>query len=375
MINDLHIVCLDSPWPPDYGGAIDMMNRIRMMKQAGISVHLHYFDYNNRADQSELNHYCKSVTAYERKKGNEIFTSKLPYIVASRINEELINNLNANNFPVLLEGIHCAGILPMLNRDRKIVIRMHNDESIYYKELARAELHLLKKLFFIRESRLLKKFTGDLPKDCTYVCVSQSDADIFRNTYQLNHVVYIPTFPEWQEVKGEEGIGNFCLYHGNLSVPENEEAATWLLRKVFTEIRVPLVIAGKKPSRRLQKLAHLCQHTCLVADPGEKEMDDLVRKAHIHVLPSFNRQPTGIRLKLLHALFEGRHCVVNEPMVEGTGLEAACHTATNAQAFASVIAQLYHQPFTTEETMLRKKLLLTTFNNEENNREFIRYLS
>ena len=121
-------------------------------------------------------------------------------------------------------------------------------------------------------------------------------------------------------------------------------------------------------------MAHLCQHTCLVSDPTESEMSDLIRKAHINVLPCFNKNITGIRLKLLHALYEGRHCIVNEPMVAGTGLEPACHIGTSANAFASIITQLYHQPFTTEEIQLRKRLLCDTYNNEENTREFIQYL-
>ena len=83
---------------------------------------------------------------------------------------------------------------------------------------------------------------------------------------------------------------------------------------------------------------------------------------------------TGMRLKLLHVLFEGRHCVVNEPMVRGTGLEGACHIAGNADAFASVIMQLYHQPFTSEEVQLRKRLLGDTYDNEKNCQELIRYL-
>jgi hypothetical protein len=206
-----------------------------------------------------------------------------------------------------------------------------------------------------------------------YACVTNTDAEVLRENFQLPHVVNIPIFPGWQEVCGEEGMGNLCLYHGNLSVPENEEAAIWLLRKVFTQIRVPFVIAGKKPSRRLTKLAQLCQHTCLVADPSEKEMNDLIRKAHINVLPSMNKNITGIKLKLLHALYEGRHCIANDAMVEGTDLGTACHIGTNANGFAAIIAQLHRQPFTSDEILLRKKLL-QQFDNEENSRKFIQYL-
>ncbi len=375
MEKRLHIVCLDVPWPADYGGAIDMMNRIKTLHKQGILIHLHYFSYNERGIPNELNQFCETISVYEREKISNGFSFTIPYIVASRINDQLISRLQEDNYPILLEGIHTTGILSKLNRrDRKIVVRMHNEESIYYKELARAEPGILKKIYFQNESRLLKKYSHHLPDDCLYACVSKKDVDVLKNDYKLTKVEFLPTFPAWQSVNGQEGQGNLCLYHGNLSVPENEEAALWLLCKVFTKARVPFVIAGKKPSRRLQKLAGLCQHTCLVADPCETEMNDLVRKAHIHVLPCFNKSVTGIRLKLLHTLFEGRHCVVNEPIVAGTGLEGACHIGTNANAFASIITQLYHQPFTREEIILRKQLLGDTYDNERNTRKLIQWL-
>mgnify|MGYP002397528009 CR=1 FL=1 len=375
MNRHLHIVCLDVPWPADYGGAIDMMNRIIFFNRLGIKIHLHYFSYNERGNPNELNQYCESIKVYERKTGRRGLSGKLPYTVASRINDKLIQNLQQDNYPVLLEGIHCTGILPAIMKEgRKIVVRMHNDESVYYKELARAETSLLKKIYFRRESRLLKKYAPSLPSDCLYACVSQEDADTLKQHYHKPQVKLIPTFPAWQKINSLEGFGTLCLYHGNLSVPENEEAATWLIRKVFTKIRKPFVIAGKNPPKRLEKLIHLYKHTCLVANPSDNELNDLIRKAHINILPCFNKQVTGIRLKLLHALFEGRHCLVNEPMVKGTGLEGACHIASTAESFASVIAQLYHQPFTDEEISLREKLLSDTYDNEKNCRLFMQYL-
>ncbi|MCX6318246.1 MAG: glycosyltransferase family 4 protein [Bacteroidetes bacterium] len=375
MNRHLHIVCLDVPWPADYGGAIDMMNRIIALKKQGIAIHLHYFSYNERGNPNELNQYCESIHVYPRKTGFRGLAPTLPYIVASRMNDDLVANLQKDNHPLLLEGLHCTGFLSKLNlKNRKVVVRMHNEESAYYKELARAERSLVKKIYFKRESRLIQQYSKQLPDDCVYECITETDAAFLQNEYHLHHAHFLPAFPSWQQVTGEEGIGNLCLYHGNLSVAENEEAAMWLLQKVFSKIRKPFVIAGKKPSKRLEKMAHFFQHTCLVADPSESELNDLIRKAHINVLPCFNENITGIRIKLLHALFEGRHCVVNAPMVKGTGLESACHTGSTADAFASIIAQLSNQPFTPEEIVLRKNLLEVTYNNDANTRKLIQYL-
>ena len=363
------------PWPADYGGAIDMMNRIMMFKKMGISIHLHYFSYNERGMPNELNQFCESIHIYQRKTGHKGISFKLPYIVSSRMNTELIENLQKDNHPVLLEGLHCTGVLSSLDlKKRKVVVRMHNEESTYYGELAKAASSPWKKLFFHRESRLIKKYSRQLPANCTYACVSNEDIQIFKNSYHLPNTIFVPIFPAWQKVTVEEGMGNFCLFHGNLSVPENEKAAIWLLQKVFSKIKKPLVIAGKNPSKRLEKIAHSQLHTCLVANPTETEMNDLVKKAHINVLPSFNKNITGIRLKLLHALFEGKHCIVNDPMVKGTELGDACHIGRTADAFASIITQLFHQPFTNDEIVLRKKLLVNTYDNEKNARLLIPYL-
>ena len=374
MSRHLHIVCLDVPWPADYGGAIDMMNRIKALHQLGINIHLHYFSYNERGIPQQLNEFCKEVNVYKRKTGWKGFSFSVPYIVQSRINQEMIGNLRKNDHPILIEGIHCTGIISHLNKSRKIVVRMHNDEAVYYKEMARYAFDVFKKIYFSFESRLLKKYSFRLPNHCIYACISEKDRKTFKEKYHLDQTKFLPAFPTWQSVTSNEAVGDLCLYHGNLSVAENEQSAIWLLEEVFSKLKLPFVIAGKKPSDRLVKLAQRHQHCCLIANPTEEELNDLISKAQVNVLPSLNKNSTGIRLKLLHAIFQGRHCVVNPSMVEGTGLAEACHIGKNANAFASIILQLFHQPFTNEEIVLRRKLLSDVYDNKKNAEQLITWL-
>jgi len=106
-----------------------------------------------------------------------------------------------------------------------------------------------------------------------------------------------------------------------------------------------------------------------VADPSEKEMQDLIAKAQVHVLPSFNN--TGVKLKLINALFNGRHCVVNTAGVQGSRLETLCHIADGATSLKKTIEDIYQQPFTEEEKERRQGLLSTIFNNEKNAKQLI----
>jgi len=372
----LNIVCLDVPYPADYGGAIDMMNRIKTLHDAGVKIILHYFSYNNRGRPNELNAYCEAVKVYERKQFFSCFSLSTPYIVASRTCKKLIAELNSNDYPIWLEGLHCTGVLPFIdNKHRKIMVRMHNEESRYYSELGKGENNLLKKLYFFTESALIEKYTKQLPNTCTYACITEKDKQRFEEKYGLQNVSFLPAFSNWNSVECMEGMGTYCLFHGNLSVPENEKAAMWLLTKVFSEIRLPLVIAGKNPSKKLLHAAKLCNHTCLVENPTEAEMNDLVQKAQIITLPCFNKKSTGVKLKLLHSLYEGRHCVANSPMVEGSGLAEACHIADNAAGFSSIISQLFYLPFPEEEIKLRKRILANTYNNKQNTETIMQWLA
>ncbi len=368
----LHIICHDVPYPLDYGGVFDIYCTLKALHEAGICIYLHCFEY-GRGRQPELNKYCEEVYYYSRNEGHKGFSIKIPYIVCSRFNKELRQNLLKDDYPILLEGIHSSYLSGDPNfANRKIMLRLFNVEYLYYRQLARHAGSFVKKIYYLNESRLLKKYEKRLAQKLPVIALAEKDAGVYQQKFEAKNTRYLPLFVPWNEIKGHEGMGTYCLYHGNLSVEENEKAAIWLLENVFNDLKVPFVIAGKNPSSRLEKAAHLAEHTCLVGNPAEDEMRDLISKAQMNILPSFNE--TGTKLKLINALFNGRHCVVNDATVEQTGLEPACHTGTNAASFKEIIIQLYHRPFTPEEIKLRQKILCNTYDNKRNAQELISWL-
>jgi hypothetical protein len=121
--------------------------------------------------------------------------------------------------------------------------------------------------------------------------------------------------------------GDFLLYHGNLAVPENYEAAKELIRNVFSKLLVKCVIAGNNPPRGLMQLCLQYDNVELKTNLKTKTIHDLIASAHINVLHT--NQNTGIKLKLLNALYRGKFAVVNPLMVEGSGLEQLCAIGQN----------------------------------------------
>lgn len=371
MQRHLHIVTHDVPWPADYGGVIDLFYKTKALHANGILIHLHCYTDKNRQAQVELDKFCATVNYYPRKKNIFSFSLTIPFIVNSRRNKSLLNNLLKDDYPILLEGVHCTYFL--LNeklKNRQVQIRLHNVEYEYYKYLARHEKSFLKKMYFNYESRLLKKYEKSIATNNNFLAVSKTDEHIYKNDLNARHINYLPVFLPWTITNNSTGCGCFCLYHGNLSINENEEAVVWLLQNVFNDLQIPFVIAGKNPSKRLNNLIKSHPNTCLVANPGNGEMEDLVDKAQINILPSFNN--TGIKLKLLFALFNGRHCMVNAAGVAGSSLESICHIAEGANAFKILIQELYNKPFTDEDCKMRKELLLNLYNNQRNAEEIIK---
>ncbi len=368
----MHIVSLDVPYPADYGGVVDLFYKLEALQQKGIRIHLHCFEY-GRGKQAELNKYCEKVYYYPRAEGHKGFSFSIPYIVASRNNTLLWERLQKDNYPVLLEGIHCCYALNagMLN-DRRVVLRLHNVEHEYYKQLSKWEQSLVKKTYFHHESRLLQRFEKEIANKATVLTVSEKDMQTYKQTFGAKQISYLPVFTGHTEVLSEPGSGNFALYQGNLSVAENEKAATWLLTKVFNELDIPFVIAGKNPPERLVRLSHKKNNTCIVANPTPNEMEDLIKKAQLHVMPSFTN--SGIKLKLINALFNGRHVITNDAMIEGTGLENLCHQANNAALMKYHIYRLFQTPFPQEEINRRKSILSRMFNREQNAEALIRLL-
>jgi glycosyltransferase involved in cell wall biosynthesis len=368
----LHIVCLDVPYPPDYGGVFDLFYKIKSLSEAGIRIHLHCFEY-GRGQHKELDKYCEEVHYYPRNTGHKGMSMSIPYMVSSRANASLLNNLLKDDFPILLEGIQCSYFLFTGKLEgRKVILRLYNVEFHYYRQLARQTRSILKKIHYWNESRLLKNYERAIAGKCLILAITENDVNDYKTLYHAKQIAYLPAFIGWNFPLCQEGVGTFCLYHGNLSVPENEKVAKWLLEDIFNDIDIPFVVAGKNPSSMLENLAHKKQNTCLVANPSEKEMFDLIQKAQVNILPSSTT--TGIKFKLLYSVFCGRHCIVNEEMTEGTKLESACHIASTADAFKSIVMQLYRKPFEDEEIHLRENLMHHYYNNSENAKRLIQWI-
>jgi hypothetical protein len=358
---------LNIPYPPDYGGVIDIYYKIKALSSLGAEIILHCFQY-GREQSNELESLCREVHYYDRDKGIKYFLSFKPYIIKTRSDQNLLRRLLDDHHPVLFEGIHTSVFAshPDL-AGKQMILRAHNIEHEYYRGLSRIEKNLQKKAFFLSEAIKLKRYEKTLPAKLIIAAISVTDADYFRKKFR--EVIHLPPFHAYEKLNCQPGIGNYVLFHGDLSVSENVASAIYLIKNIFSKISYKVVIAGKNPQPGLIKYINQFTNIRLEANPAEKEMNELICNAHINLLHTL--QPAGIKLKLISALYNGRHCIVNPEMVYGSGLDELCYVTKDPVQTLNLIPRLMDLSLEIDEIDQRRTILYEKFSNQKNARIFL----
>jgi hypothetical protein len=355
----LHIIALNVPYPPNYGGVIDIYYKLPALHRLGVKIILHCFVY-DRPPAAELEAFCEETHYYKRRTGLIANLGLLPYNVRSRKAPRLMERLLRDGHPILFEGLHsCYYLADKRLAGRLKLYREGNVEHDYYRLLAASCRKPLTRLFLRVEAWRFRRYEQTIASaDCT-LAISQADAESLRQRFPGRRIEFVPAFHAGERVTSEPGRSGFILYHGKLSVFENEHVALFLIAQVFARLDCPCVIAGMDPSERLRAAAALYPQIALEANPTAERMNFLTREAQAHLLVTF--QNTGLKLKLLNSLFAGRHVVANRLMLSGSGLDSLCCLADTPEEMIAACRRLLSEPFTAEDVARRRSFLLPAY--------------
>jgi glycosyltransferase involved in cell wall biosynthesis len=365
----IHVVAFDVPYPADYGGVIDIYHKVEALHHQGIEVILHMYQYGREESKTKLRKITKALYYYKRSTFKNPFVGSTPYIVNSRNGNELLDNLLKDSAPILFEGLHCTYHIanPLLAKRFKIV-RTHNIEHHYYKHLEKSEFSYFKKYFFRIEAEKLRKHESILKHAQLVAAISPNDYAYFAKKYA--NVMYVPAFHSNNAMDYPGAKGDYLLYHGNLSVPENYMAAIELVKHVFSQLPdTPAIIAGNNPPKELIQLCAHFDNVELKSNLTTEQIHGLIRDAHINVL--YTNQNTGIKLKLLNALYRGKFAVVNPLMVDGSGLDAICAVGKNLNELLLKVKEYLLLDYSSLYFNNRKEFLSEHFNNTKSAQSLI----
>jgi hypothetical protein len=218
------------------------------------------------------------------------------------------------------------------------------------------------------ESVKLKRYEKRLPDGTVIAAISKNDK-VHYSKYGYD-AKYIPAFHPFNAVMSREGTGKYILYHGDLSVHDNERSVRYLIDNLYKHLPIPLIIAGKDPSKSLKRAMSGNQNIKLIENPSYDELSDLIMNAHINLLHSF--QSSGMKIKLLYSLFLGRHCIAHKNVIANSGLDDLCFGWETEDQLIEKVKYLLDKPFTKAESEKRKKKLNDNFSNRKNTTQLLR---
>jgi glycosyltransferase involved in cell wall biosynthesis len=187
--------------------------------------------------------------------------------------------------------------------------------------------------------------------------ISESEHEYFNSKFQNS--VYIAPFHPFSESESLTGIGDYIIFHGDLSVNENSAVAGKLISGVFSKVPYKCIIAGKDPPEFINSRACHYPNILVVPNPDKEQMFKLIVNAQINILPAL--ASNGFKLKILFALYAGRHCIVNSVPGADDIIRSLCHVADSDEEMVSLIHLLMKQPYTSEINLERRRILSEKF--------------
>ncbi|MDX1476141.1 MAG: hypothetical protein R3301_00500 [Saprospiraceae bacterium] len=354
------IVSFAVPYPPNYGGVIDVFYRLKALSGLYNHVRLHCFSYRDRQPQAELDQLCE-VRYYPRSAAIRHHFDRRPFIVASRQSRTLVDTLAQDDGPILFEGLHtCAAIADQRLAHRFKAVRMHNVEHVYYRDLAR-QVGGLRALHFLRESRKLERYAQHVLQHADLVLpISQSDQAYFANRH--DQVRLLPAFHQMEEVTVKEGTGDYVLIQGDLRLPHNVRIVSWVA-PICAELGMRCIVAGRAASRKSAAILRPFQNIEIVSDVSQETMRALMLDAQVQVVDAGTT--AGFKIKLLAALFSGRHVVAHTDILD-EDLASIARGFNNRDQLRRHLSDLVDRPALPEEVAKRRAVLLPRFSNHAN---------
>ena len=334
----LHVLN-DFPWPPTHGGRLDVWSRTVALAELGHDVDavVAVRKQPSPDQMATLRQHVRSVTVVERSSNLfGVFASE-PVQVRTRKRLSGVRFQRSYDM-VLLEQEYVCPVLDSPSLDcGRVCLRVHNDESAYYTELARTERSPWKRAYYKAESARFASYSKHLFDRVDDLWFISSDHYDVNRKYA--RAAWLPAALPKSRSRSAATAPR-VLIAGNLFQPTNLEAVEWyldnvhpaLLQQSTYELWVAGSTRGNDARRILRRLASEPRVRVLTNVP---DMASVYRECSVFVNPM--QHGVSVKMKTLDAICNGLPVITTKVGAEGTGLRAGidvivCSTALEMSA-------------------------------------------
>lgn len=353
------------PYPPIFGGAIDVWERIKGLVSLGHDVDLIVTDKYNPTQQQidEMLSYVNNVYFVLRENRIQQIINQMPLQMISRKGLARIEVYQEYDLMILESEFCWAVTLNETIHYKKIVVRVHNIESFYFKMLGKSSSSLKDKIYYKIETSKIKKLSS--------LVFEKSDKLWFISKDDLVQVhlpeksVFMPFPINNHFVKPLIKQGNNVVFMGSLFMQNNTFGLDWYLNNVHSLIieSIPdyhLFIVGsfKEDNQKIRKKYSDIPNVSLIVNATD--LNEYYQKAQLFINPMLHG--SGVKVKSINALVNGLPLVSTAIGTEGIGLskEMYYHADTINTFKEQILSVLEHRNQAIEKTELAQEYLKKT---------------
>ena len=338
------LVTSDFVYPPNHGDRVDIWNRVLCLNKMGFKIDLvctikekvsnRYLDI--------VNKYVNKIILVNRKNKLIDMLCKEPLQLKSR---EKLKEISLDQFYdyVILQGSY---VLPIIQNKtlkyKNIILRMNNDEAVYFKELCKSEKKYWRKLYYYIEAYKFKILDDILIRKIPNIFfVSYDEMIKYKNKYFNINAYFMPTAVD-MDMKKQSLNNKNVVFIGSLFMVNNKEAIDFYIKKIhplLSDIKgYTFTIAGNSKGEGIEWIKNISSkyNNINIIDSPEK-LDDIYANASIFLNPMLHG--AGVKLKTVNAIVNGLPVVSTMIGNQGTGLKNGKHiyVTNNVNEYAKYI--------------------------------------
>jgi len=358
------------PYPAYFGGAYDVLERIKGLKYLGHDVDLICTCKEKPDDKNVLfmKQFINELIIVPRKnKLGYIFYSEPLQAVSRKLLKKI--TLQREYDYAILESESVGKILENNSlKAKNIIIRVHNNEANYFNELSKSTKNFKNKIYYYLESLKFKSYSRNIFKLSDRLWfISNKEINNTKDLDLSNKSIHLPASVNSKFVKQELSTKN-VLYVGALFVPNNMEAIIWYLKNVHSllvdEHNYKLTIVGSTgefESETFQEI--LAGYSNVEIYLNQKDLSNHYSNATVFINPMLHG--AGVKLKSINAIQNGLVLVSSKTGAEGIGLikNEMYLEAMSPNDFVKAILKVFKMKIEDKQEMVGKAQQFLNQNN------------
>lgn len=320
------VVTSDFIYPPNHGARVDIWNRIKCFYDMGFKIDIVYTTKKRPLVQYEkivMKYVNRLILVYRKNKIFSILSIK-PFSMKVREKIKKIKLKYEYDY-VFIEGGTSTIILENKTLKYKhVILRVHNDDVVYYKQLMESENIWWRKLYYLIESykyKYLEKYI--LKKISNFMFISYDEMQKYKRKYKDINACFLPSAVEFNFKKQSLNSKNVLIVC-SLFMINNKEAIRFYIEKIhplLCDIQdYNLIIAGNSRGEGIEWIKKISnQYNNIKIFDTPENLDAIYKMASVFVNPMLHG--AGVKLKTINAIVNGLPVVSTYIGNEGTGLK------------------------------------------------------